>query len=331
MKYKCKICNREFNSKNGLHVHLNVIHNIKNKYNLINYYIKYDNLEIPKCPICGENCEISSVHNNKFFNCTCGNKECKSKFSSIKQKQHYKDHPEHIERARQNRIKYLTTKLSGKTAWERRANNEMSYLEQWFYDNVILCYELDKKYDIVNELPIYPYFIDFAFINEKIAVELDGKCHFINGINRHDHDNKKDEFLFSNGWKVFRISYNELNENTINEFLLFLGKPNKDKRLPSSVFYYRNGDKNIKNIIKQKHYKFGNKPYSEIKREYYINKIKELEKSNINFSKFGWVNHASKILNCKPNKVMSIISKYDIDFYKRCNCFIRNNSKLKDI
>ena len=56
---------------------------------------------------------------------------------------------------------------------------------------------------------------------------------------------------------------------------------------------------------------------------------KELEISNIDFSKFGWVNYAAKILTCKPNKVMNIISKYDIDFYKRNNCFIRSSSKLK--
>ena len=67
MQFKCKLCNKEFRNKNNLHVHLNVIHGIKNKLNLIEYYIKYNNLEIPKCPICGKNCEISKAKNNKFL------------------------------------------------------------------------------------------------------------------------------------------------------------------------------------------------------------------------------------------------------------------------
>ena len=88
--------------------------------------------------------------------------------------------------------------------------------------NVIIKYNLTEKYDIVNELYVYPYFIDFAFQNINVAVELDGKCHFSNGETRNGHDRKKDDFLIEKGWKVFRIGYTENNEETINEFLSYI-------------------------------------------------------------------------------------------------------------
>ena len=43
---------------------------------------------------------------------------------------------------------------------------------------------LGEKFDIINEYEIYPYFIDFCFLNNHVCVELDGRCHFKNGINR---------------------------------------------------------------------------------------------------------------------------------------------------
>lgn len=69
----------------------------------------------------------------------------------------------------------------------------MSYLEAWFYDKVIVRNELESKYDIVNEYCEYPYFLDFAFVNERIDVELDGKYHQIE--DRRKHDEKRAAYL----------------------------------------------------------------------------------------------------------------------------------------
>ena len=63
---------------------------------------------------------------------------------------------------------------------------------------------LDKKYLIYREYPIFPYFIDFAFVNEKIAVEIDGSQHLEE--DRKKRDEEKDKLLISNGWKVLRIA-----------------------------------------------------------------------------------------------------------------------------
>ena len=141
---------------------------------------------------------------------------------NMKRKSH-KLSEETKEKIRKARVQYLLNHSNNPDGgYKRRIEGKMSYLEQWFYDNVILKYNLLDKYDIINEQCVYPYFLDFAFINIKLDVELDGRCHFKNGEKRIEHDIKRDNDLIQQGWKIFRISFNETNENTIKEFLEYL-------------------------------------------------------------------------------------------------------------
>lgn len=53
--------------------------------------------------------------------------------------------------------------------------------------------------------PVYPFFIDFAFVSMKIGLEVDGAEHRKKkGL---AVDEKRDEFLRVNGWFVYRIPY----------------------------------------------------------------------------------------------------------------------------
>lgn len=182
----------------------------KHNLTVLEYYIKYENFVIPKCN-CGKDKQFKK---GITFRKTCGDNECKIKLtnnSSI-----YTE--EYRENARQKRNDYLKKK-TGKTAWERRAAGEMSYLEKWFYDNAIIKYNLNDVYKIKLEHSVYPYFIDFAFIDLKLGIEMDGRCHFTNGKERIEHDIKRDKILTEKGWKIYRIKYNEINEETIKQVL----------------------------------------------------------------------------------------------------------------
>ncbi|MFC5600922.1 endonuclease domain-containing protein [Deinococcus cellulosilyticus] len=60
----------------------------------------------------------------------------------------------------------------------------------------------------------YPtnYKVDLAWPDLKIAVECDGPSH--SSLTRKAQDQKKQKFLESLGWKVFRFSNQEILENT---------------------------------------------------------------------------------------------------------------------
>lgn len=314
----CKVCGFKAKSNNSMTTHLKMKHNLS-----LNEYI-LQNFEIPICQYCNkEHVEVypyplASSHRNggRFWKLTCSKKECRTKYKMEIQKKYYEDNEEARELHRQHRIQYLKQR-TGKTAWERRAAGEMSYLEQWFYDEVVIKHNLTEKYDIVNELSIYPYFIDFAFQNIKVAVELDGKCHFIHGETRNGHDRKKDEHLISQGWKVFRIRYDENNEDTINEFLSYLSKIEAGKKiLENRVIKYHE-------MKKQKRSWEDWQKFSAQQR-YEMNKplIDLVKSSDIDFSKQGWVSQVAVLLNKRPQKVNGWMKKYMLDFYNE-HCFKR--------
>lgn len=110
-----------------------------------------------------------------------------------------------ISQKAQERIKNGT--FSG---WKSRKDKSPSYPEQYFiglFNNEnIIGWERDYK--------VGRWFVDFAFIDLKIALEIDGKQH----EDRKEQDKTKDDFLTNKGWKVYRIKWH----NPIN---------NKNKKL----------------------------------------------------------------------------------------------------
>ena len=115
------------------------------------------------------------------------------------------------QKIREKRIKFMKENPE-QTAWRTK---NLSYPEKLFLDKVYeLC--LDKKYSIIREYSVFPYFIDFAFVNEKVAVEIDGSQHLL--PERKDRDDKKDELLKNDGWFILRVSENEVKTNINSVF-----------------------------------------------------------------------------------------------------------------
>ena len=95
------------------------------------------------------------------------------------------------------------------TAWnigKSRWNNEQSYPEQ-FFSRVIDENFVDKNYTIEHPLSIYSF--DFAWVDKKKAIEIDGAQHsrFKEYIER---DLKKDKLAIENGWQVLRIKWKDM-------------------------------------------------------------------------------------------------------------------------
>ena len=83
-------------------------------------------------------------------------------------------------------------------------------------------FPISKKKLGLNQMS--SYFLDFA-LNHKIDLEIDGKQHKYK--ERIKSDIERDKVLINNGWKIYRIEWNEINtsegkrlmKNKINNFL----------------------------------------------------------------------------------------------------------------
>lgn len=79
------------------------------------------------------------------------------------------------------------------------------YIADWRFTPIERLIWADlRTYFCVTAWPQYPvgrYFVDFAFVNPKIAIECDGKKY-------HDSlkDSERDAYMRGLGWRVFRIT-----------------------------------------------------------------------------------------------------------------------------
>lgn len=115
----------------------------------------------------------------------------------------FKHSDEYKAKMRDIRLKYMREHPE-KTAWRKR--NEPSYPEKCFI-KFLEENKYSEKYLIEREYPVFPYYIDFAFVDLKVAVEIDGSQHILD-TERIERDKDKDKILVYNGWKVLRVSEN---------------------------------------------------------------------------------------------------------------------------
>lgn len=199
---KCSICNRNIENKGAFANHMKTCEIINRKRKEIIHLYTVDYISIKKL---ARKFKLGTETIRKIL----GNKiRTLSESMEIARKlypESYKLTDKQRNKLRKARLRYMKENPE-KTAW-RKAN--MSYPEKRIF-NKIKELKLNETHLIVREYSVFPYFIDFAFVNEKVALEIDGSQHLLE--ERMESDQKKDSLLSSKGWRVLRITAKEVNE-----------------------------------------------------------------------------------------------------------------------
>lgn len=115
----------------------------------------------------------------------------------------FKHSEETKQKIRAHRLRFMKEHPE-QTAWRKR--NLPSYPEKCFI-KFLQDNGYDKLYHVEREYSVFPFYIDFAFVDIKLAVEIDGSQHILE-YDRIKRDKEKDNTLIEQGWKVLRISEN---------------------------------------------------------------------------------------------------------------------------
>lgn len=203
--------------------------------------------------------------------------------------------------------------------WLNSNRKHKSYPERLF-ESTANDKGLFSKYDIIDQFPFHGYFFDFAIIDCKVDLEIDGVQHY-RTQESIDYDNKRDSFVMAKGWKVYRISAKELKDDPEKELNLLLEFLNSE----SSYRIYSRED--LKEYFNKDKRLYGNrKAYMEAKKKKWedanLKYVDMIKSSNIDFTKFGWVSEVSKIISQKPQKVNSWMKRMMPEFFEK-NCFKR--------
>jgi very-short-patch-repair endonuclease len=207
---KCEICGQSFLKKCGLSMHRKKCgFDPIEKDSIIKSYVE------DMCSI-RDLMKKYNYSKNKIAGILDGMTRSQSDSAKIAKIRYPFRHTENSKvKMRDARLKYMSENPD-KTAW-RKSN--FSYPEKLFF-NKLLELKWDQEYAIEREHSVYPYYIDFAFLNEKVAVEIDGSQHL--NEDRKEKDEKKDLLLIENEWTVVRVTENEIKKN-INHFMSELG------------------------------------------------------------------------------------------------------------
>jgi very-short-patch-repair endonuclease len=196
MVKKCEVCGKSFGNGGALVRHVVICERVNDiKGVILSDYID-NHISIKK---------LSNKYNvsRTVINNILGDNVRSQSEASVLAHEKYKDSYKHTEetkmKLRDIRLKWMKDNPNN-TAW--RLSNQ-SYPEKIF-DECMTKHGLNEKYSITREKSFYPYFIDFSFDDELIAIEIDGSQHLL--PERAKSDKKKDKLLLDSGWLVIRFT-----------------------------------------------------------------------------------------------------------------------------
>lgn len=166
-----------------------------------------------------------------------------AKIARKKYPESYKLNEETKNKIREARLKFMKEHPE-QTAWRQK---NISFPEKCF-KQILEENEYDKRFLIYREYSIYPYYIDYAFVDIKVAVEIDGSQHLEK--NRKESDERKDKLLIDEGWKVIRFTASDVMYNkdyVINMLYNFITSEQKYERvgiLKYPKFEYKKKERN---------------------------------------------------------------------------------------
>jgi len=218
--FECEICNRKLDNVVNLKQHIKKCQKLSEiEDEIINLYVNEDySVKDLREKFKIQSNDIKIILGNKVRSLSESNKIARKKYPD-----NFKHTEESKKKMREKRLEFMKNNPY-KTAW--RLSN-VSYPEKLFIEYVE-SNGLDKKYSIVREYSVFPYFIDFAFVNQMVAIEIDGSQHLL--PERKEKDDKKDKLLNDLGWLVIRISEKEIKTNiggVFNQIISILNKKPK--------------------------------------------------------------------------------------------------------
>ena len=246
------------------------------------------------CPTCN----TSFISKNKYCR-----KQCVVKTHTLEMR----------EKISKGRIKYLLNNPD-KHVWKRCNKFKSEPCE------LIKQHLLNRNISFVPEfspLDTRNFSIDIAFPDKKIGIEINGNQHYTREGNLTKYYQDRHNLITEAGWNLIELHYSVA--YNLDEFDNILNlKSNTDYTDFVKTMFETKEKKKLK--LKQLKESKIAKRVAAKQREISII-IENLNNSNIDFTKFGWVQQASIIIGCKPQKVSTWMRKWNSEFYK--TCFIR--------
>ena len=209
--WKCTVCGNVFRTRALLQIHRKDQHSEIKMTSSFTDLISYD------CPFCGR-------HRDNVRRCAKSTHilHCSKNPDRVPKKGH-KLSDEQKKLISENMKKAHAEGRAG--TFPSRKKCEHSYPERWLISVLETHFNMKENIDYVTEFYFHKQFLDFAWVEKKLCIEIDGAQHK-RFQDRIENDHKKDENLKNNGWKELRLDWTYVMHNTqeaIQKIKIFLG------------------------------------------------------------------------------------------------------------
>lgn len=151
--------------------------------------------------------------------------------------------------------------------------------------------------------------IDIAFPDKKIGIEVNGNQHYNSDTTLKKYYQDRKDLIEGSGWVIFDIHYSKVFKNEfIKEFILSIKNNYSLSNIDYSFYIKKKKNKRtMDDYYKGLREDIFNKKYSKL--------IEIIEKSDVDFSKFGWAKEFHRLTGLLPQKAKSWMIKYMPEFY----------------
>lgn len=159
------------------------------------------------------------------------------------------------------------------------------------------------------------YAVDILIPSRSLIIEINGNQHYDKYGKLLEYYQNRHDYIQSLGWKILEIHYSlAYNHDAILNLI-------NCESISSSILPFKSKER----IIKVKKYKDRNDYFqnrAKLWESENLKLISIIERSDIDFSKFGWVNKVAKLIDKKPQKIKHWMKRMMPDFYENM-CFKR--------
>ena len=196
--------------------------------------------------------------------------------------------------------------------FQSRKNMSHSYPENWLISVLKNDFNQIENIDYETERPFYRFFLDFAWPEKRLCIEIDGELHRYE--KQQNNDKEKDRLLKEDGWKELRLKWGYINSNKVEAIKLIENFLNEtgDITIPlyktkREIWEEQHKENKLNGVLKDKSGRFNKNKLSE---DQWLKRKEIILNSDVDLTKLGWKSEVERKTELTRREIINTVNHF---------------------